>query len=71
MKEKMKFIPMNLFINVGSLFSTFIILNWLCKFSLESSWIIAAIYYLEVVIQSSKHDYLEDKISKLEQRMPK
>lgn len=71
MKEKMKFIPINLLINVGSLFSTFIILNWLCKFSLESSWIIAACYYLEVVLSSSKYDYLKEKISKLEQRLPK
>jgi hypothetical protein len=68
MKEKLKYIPMNLFINIGSLLFAFVILHLLCEFNHLTSAIIASIYYIEIVLSQSKYDYLEDKIKKLEQK---
>ena len=66
MKEKLKFIPVNLFTCIGSFIGLYLILSTGLKFSTESSVVISLLYYLESVLSNAKSDYLEDKISMIE-----
>lgn len=65
MKEKLKFIPVNLFLSVPTFILVYFILNSVSNISNIWSILITFYIYLQDTISNSKLDYLEYEINKL------
>lgn len=65
-KEKLKFLPFNLFLHIPTFIFIHYLLNDLAKIDNFTSLGFAFCIYLNVVAHSTEIDYLSDRIKKLE-----
>lgn len=65
-KEKLKYLPFNFFICLSSWFAPFLLITTFTSLNIWFAVGISFYIYLTDVTQSSKYDYLEDRIKKLE-----
>jgi len=66
-KQKLKYLPYNFLFCITSWFVPFLILSQYTSVDIYLTIIISSYIYLNDVAQSSKNDYFEERIKKLEE----